>query len=34
MTLSGELRSVDLSTGKTDVVLPGVAVKDYDISAD
>jgi Tol biopolymer transport system component len=34
MTLSGELRSVELSTGKTDVVLPGVAIKDYDISPD
>ena len=31
---SGELRSVDLGSGKTDSVLPGVSVTDYDISRD
>jgi hypothetical protein len=31
---SAELRSVDLGSGKTDSVLPGVSVADYDISAD
>ena len=31
---SSELRSVDLGSGKTDSVLPGVSVADYDISAD
>jgi hypothetical protein len=31
---SAELRSVDLGSGETDSVLPGVAVTDYDISAD
>ena len=31
---SGELHSVDLGTGKTDSVLPGVSVTDYDISHD
>jgi len=34
MTWSGELHSVDLSSGKTDSVLPGVSVRDYDISGD
>jgi serine/threonine protein kinase len=29
-----ELRSVDLGSGKTDIVLPGVSVVDYDISRD
>ena len=31
---SAELRSVDLASGKTDSVLPGVSVTDYDISPD
>jgi hypothetical protein len=31
---SGELHSVDLGSGKTDSVLPGVSVTDYDISGD
>jgi DNA-binding winged helix-turn-helix (wHTH) protein/Tol biopolymer transport system component len=31
---SSELRSVDLDSGRTDVVLPGVSVADYDISPD
>jgi DNA-binding winged helix-turn-helix (wHTH) protein/Tol biopolymer transport system component len=31
---SSELRSVDLGSGRTDVVLPGVSVVDYDISPD
>ena len=31
---SGELRSVDLGSGKTDSVLPGMSVTDYDISRD
>jgi Tol biopolymer transport system component len=31
---SAELRSVDLASGKTDTVLPGVSVTDYDISRD
>ena len=31
---SSELRSVDLASGKTDSVLPGVSVTDYDISRD
>jgi Tol biopolymer transport system component len=31
---SAELRSVDVGSGKTDSVLPGVAVTDYDISPD
>ena len=31
---SSELRSVDLASGKTDSLLPGVSVKDYDISSD
>jgi eukaryotic-like serine/threonine-protein kinase len=30
----GELRSVDLGSGKTDSVLPGLSVTDYDISGD
>jgi serine/threonine protein kinase len=30
----GELRRVDLTTGKTDAVLPGIPVSDYDISRD
>ena len=34
MASSGELRSVDLDSGKTDSVLPGVSVTDYDISDD
>ena len=32
--LSGELRSVELGSEKTDSVLPGVSVTDYDISRD
>jgi eukaryotic-like serine/threonine-protein kinase len=32
--LSGELRSVDLGSGKTDTVLPGVSIMDYEISRD
>jgi dipeptidyl aminopeptidase/acylaminoacyl peptidase len=31
---SGELHSVDLGSGKTDSVLPGASVRDYDISRD
>ena len=31
---AGELRSVDIASGKTDSVLPGVSVTDYDISPD
>jgi serine/threonine protein kinase len=31
---SGELHSVDLRSGKTDSVLPGASVRDYDISRD
>ena len=31
---SGELHSVDLGSGKTDSVLPGTLVRDYDISRD
>ena len=31
---SAELRSVDLGSGKTETLLPGVAVGDYDISQD
>jgi eukaryotic-like serine/threonine-protein kinase len=31
---SAELRSVDLGSGKTETLLPGVAVTDYDISRD
>ena len=31
---SGELRSVDLGSGRTESVLPGVSVADYDISRD
>jgi eukaryotic-like serine/threonine-protein kinase len=31
---SSELRSVDLASGKTDSLLPGVSVTDYDISSD
>ena len=31
---SAELRSVDLASGKSDSVLPGVSVTDYDISRD
>jgi len=31
---AGELRSVDLASGKTDSVLPGLSVTDYDISLD
>ena len=31
---SAELRSVDLASGKTDSVLPGVSVTDYDMSRD
>ena len=31
---SGELRWVDLASGKTDSLLPGVSVIDYDISSD
>ncbi len=31
---SSELRSVDLASGKTDTVLPGVSVSDYDVSRD
>ena len=31
---SSELRSVDLASGKTDSLLPGVSVRDYDISSD
>jgi Tol biopolymer transport system component len=31
---SAELRSVDLASGKTDSVLPGISVADYDISRD
>src|ERR1700674_2489713 len=31
---SAELRSVDLGSGKTDSVLPGVSVTDYSISRD
>jgi hypothetical protein len=31
---SAELRSVDLRSGKSDIVLPGLAVTDYDISSD
>ena len=34
MPSSAELRSVDLASGKTDSVLPGVSVTDYDISRD
>jgi len=34
MAWSGELRSVDLDSGKADSVLPGVSVTDYDISGD
>jgi Tol biopolymer transport system component len=34
MASSGELHSVDLGSGKTDRVLPGVSVTDYDISDD
>jgi serine/threonine protein kinase/Tol biopolymer transport system component len=34
MPASAELRSIDLGSGKTDSVLPGVSVADYDISAD
>ena len=32
--LSGELHSVELGSGKTESVLPGVSVTDYDISGD
>ena len=32
--VSAELRTVDLASGKTDNVLPGLAVLDYDISPD
>jgi eukaryotic-like serine/threonine-protein kinase len=32
--LSGELHSVDLGSGKTDTVLPGVSITDYEISRD
>ena len=31
---SSELRSVDLASGKTDSLLPGVSVSDYDVSRD
>jgi Tol biopolymer transport system component len=31
---SAELRSVDLSSGKSDRLLPGISVRDYDISRD
>jgi Tol biopolymer transport system component len=31
---SGDLRSVDLGSGKTDSVLPGMSVTDYDVSRD
>jgi serine/threonine protein kinase/Tol biopolymer transport system component len=31
---SSDLRSVDLASGKTDSLLPGVSVTDYDISSD
>ena len=31
---SSELRSVDLASGKTDSVLPGISVSDYDVSRD
>ncbi len=31
---SSELRSVDLASGKTNSVLPGVSVRDYDVSPD
>jgi DNA-binding winged helix-turn-helix (wHTH) protein/Tol biopolymer transport system component len=34
MNSSGDLRSVDLGSGKTDSVLPGMSVTDYDISRD
>lgn len=34
VTSSGELRSVDLGSGMTERVLPGVSVADYDISRD
>ena len=34
MAWSGELRSVDLVSGKTESVLPGISVADYDISRD
>jgi DNA-binding winged helix-turn-helix (wHTH) protein/Tol biopolymer transport system component len=34
MNSSGNLRSVDLDSGKTDSVLPGMSVTDYDISRD
>jgi eukaryotic-like serine/threonine-protein kinase len=34
MASAGELRSVDLGSGKTDSVLPGVMIQDYDISHD
>ena len=34
MASSGDLRTVDLGSGKTDSVLPGVSVADYDISRD
>ena len=34
MASSGELRSVDLVSGKTESVLPGMSVADYDISRD
>jgi serine/threonine protein kinase/Tol biopolymer transport system component len=34
MAWSGELRSVNLDSGKADSVLPGVSVTDYDISGD
>jgi Tol biopolymer transport system component len=33
-SLSGELRVIDLRTGKTNAVLPGMSVTDYDISRD
>ncbi len=34
MPASAELRSVDLGSGKSDSVLPGVSVTDYEISRD